>query len=595
MRIQGFPYEYFDGIDCYGVNLEVCKDKNFIKTFLVEKKSFVVKYDNTLSFDKASELKALIDKHNSEIRNIKGKSEADKNKRNELNGLLKEKIGQLSDDHKIILAHAIWLWAFPYVKYQMKQALEAGQYDISLLKLNEEVWKNDSAEGISSIGSSGSVRIAIIPQILSLFEEVAKMKNPTSDSVKEKLREQIKDEKKPCSTFNAILHFLDPQKVEAIVSSDEKDAIVKAFKWVDGVTGTEDIDIKLKKIRDFLKTQNSNFKSFYSDSLIRSLWRTEKLNVEEMTRVQQLEYKKAMVLYGPPGTGKSYAAEEIVKQLVFNYYMRNNKDELKKCLASCFDWKKHYASKQFHVNYSYEDFVGGITINNGSAIFKRGFIFEACKKAADLEGAPYVVILDEINRADVSRVFGEVFTAMEPDKRGKDYPIAVLDENGNSVSINIPSNLYFIGTMNEIDFSLERIDFALRRRFVWNYCGFDKEALIDIINDRDKNLQSENVSLFADRCIALNNVITSNKELGKLYEIGHAFFADITFIYNDLKDWDKARKVLWSISIKPTLDAYCGSMDERAMDNFLKDCAVAFGVKYKSLFENNDSEQYEEI
>ena len=601
MRIQGFPYEYFDGITWERNESPKYIEKNFIKTFLVEKKSFVVKDDVKipLPFDKVSILRALIDTYNNDIRKIKGQSKEEKEKREELKRDLKAKIENLSPELKIILAHAVWIWGFPYVKYDMKIALKADQYNISSLNLNEQVWKGVSAEGISSIGSSGSVRIAIIPQILVLFEEVANMENPTPDKVKEKIKEQIKKEDRPCSTYNAILHFIDPDSVEAIVSSNEKNAIVKAFDWVTGVDEETDVDKNLSIIRKAILAPR-NVASYYSDPLIKSLWRTEKLNTEELTRVQQLKYKKAMVLYGPPGTSKSYTAKELVKQLVFDYYGSN----CGKCLDPNYDWKKHYVSKQFHVNYTYEDFVGGITIENGTAKFKPGFIFEVCDKAkaSDLDGAPFVVILDEINRTDVSRVFGEIFSAMEPGYREKPYTLAVQDENGKSKEITIPNNVYIIGTMNEIDFSLERIDFALRRRFVWNYCGFDSDALEDIIEERAKNkevkmeIDSEELLNFIEKCKALNKKITKHPELGNLYAIGHAFFADIVYILKGVKgNWDTARKVLWSISIKPTLDAYCGSMDERAMDNFLKDCAVAFEVSYKSLFENNDSEQDEEI
>jgi len=599
MRIEGFPYEYFDGINCKGAPSKEYKQNNFINTFLVEKKSFVIKTDEGFNcpFDKIQYIKELFDNYNIAINQIKGKNVESENRRKDLKNKLKGEIESLGDGEKIIIAHAIWLWAFPYVKYNMKNALTADQYDLIKLECVEGVWKDGNAEGISSIGSSGSVRVSIIPKILDLFSKVSEKSD--ANSVKNALKSEIKGEKKPCSTFNAILHFLKPQEVEAIVSSEEKNAIVKTFNWVNNVDEKNDVDSNLLAIRTELnQLMNKTFEDFYSNSLIRSLWRSEKMNAEDLSRVQQLKYKKAMVLYGPPGTSKSYTAKDLVKQLVFDYYRSNCKD----CLDQKYDWKKHYVSKQFHVNYTYEDFVGGITIENGTAEFKRGFIFEVCDKASNLKGAPFVVILDEINRTDVSRVFGEIFTAMEPGYREKPYALAVQDENGKSIEITIPNNVYIIGTMNEIDFSLERIDFALRRRFVWNYCGFDSDALEDIIEERAKNkevkmeIDSEELLNFIEKCKALNKKITKHPELGNLYAIGHAFFADIVYILKEVKEnWDTARKVLWSISIKPTLDAYCGSMDKRAMDNFLKDCAVAFEVSYKSLFENNDSEQDEEI
>ena len=557
MEINGFPYGEFN---------------DFVENFLVKRNQYVTeKYSNfSVDVNEITEVKDFIENYN----NGNFTKEETKNV-----------LEKCNDNQKIILVHAIWLWAYPYGnRYNKKIALKTDCYDLSSMSLVKKLW-DSRQESISSIGAAGSVRMKILPKILELFVNIFSSPNITTKNIKKEIKDRIKKAKDPCSTYNAILHCLDPQNVEPIVSSDDKTAIVKAFNWVDDVSKTLDIDEQISKIKDWLIKQQvmKPDESFHTNDLVFSIWNTEATNNVDLSRIQQLRYKKAMILYGPPGTGKSFTAYEIAKQLVIDYY--RHKNNLKACLKPAYDWNKHIVQRQFHVNYTYEDFVGGIVIDKTGTKFNEGFIFEACEKAKKLSGAPFVVILDEINRTDVSRVFGEVFTAMEPDKRGKNFEIAVQDpsSNGKSIEINIPENLYFIGTMNEIDFSLERIDFALRRRFVWNYCGFDKNALETIIVKRldilkAHQVQDEDKIKYIECCKGINNVVESG--LGKQYAIGHAFFADIVYILNEVNfDWEKAKRILWEISIQPTIEAYCGSIDEATQKELIDSCAEEFGVK----------------
>ena len=209
---------------------------------------------------------------------------------------------------------------------------------------------------------------------------------------------------------------------------------------------------------------------------------------------------------------------------------------------------------------------------------------------------PYIVILDEINRTDISRVFGELFTAIE--KRNKDVTLSLPDTKDKTkrLCLNVPDNVYFIGTMNEIDFSLERVDFALRRRFVWEYCGYDAKVLKVIIKKRIQKLSIEvdenKIDTFVVSCNELNERIKDL--LGESYHIGHAFFAEIANIYYQLKDseekdkWKTAKEILWEISIKPTLEAYCGTMDKSVKQKYLEDNKTGEktdkGEFYKAFF-----------
>jgi 5-methylcytosine-specific restriction protein B len=194
------------------------------------------------------------------------------------------------------------------------------------------------------------------------------------------------------------------------------------------------------------------------------------------------------------------------------------------------------------------------------------------------------VILDEMNRVDVSRVFGELFTAIE--KRDTDVFLTLPDpiDSKKRLILNVPDNIYFIGTMNEIDFSLEQLDFALRRRFIWELVDYNEDTLETIIRHKIEKYidkENDNVTRFFDNCTEVNKYIASS--LGKEYHIGHAFFAEIAKLYKNLlenyipgNNWNQAQKMLWQMSILPTIEAYCGSMDREEKKKFVNECSSRY-------------------
>ena len=170
----------------------------------------------------------------------------------------------------------------------------------------------------------------------------------------------------------------------------------------------------------------------------------------------------------------------------------------------------------------------------------------------------------------MSRVFGELFSGLE----NREETIAL---SLGEFTLKVPQNLYVIGTMNEIDFSLERLDFALRRRFVWFFYGFNRDALSQIIDFKSSELgvkiKDADKERFINSAIKVNQLIRDNEELGKAYEIGHTFFGEIVNIYHSFKEIqersrqfnlyikDGAAHVLWEISIKPMINAFLGNLD----------------------------------
>lgn len=213
-------------------------------------------------------------------------------------------------------------------------------------------------------------------------------------------------------------------------------------------------------------------------------------------------------------------------------------------------------------------------------IIKPGFLLNLIEEVKD-DPLPHILILDEINRTDISRLFGELFSALE--YRNKEIKLSV----GN-LKIALPENLYFIGTMNEIDFSLERIDFALRRRFLWQFKGFDGDVLKDmILHKRDQlkvKIADDDIESFICRCEKLIREVSTMPELGENYQIGHTFFAEVVDIFKSIKGIHSGRlyflkqpvKILWEISIKPILQAFLGNMDAESKQEKLNELQKVF-------------------
>ena len=159
----------------------------------------------------------------------------------------------------------------------------------------------------------------------------------------------------------------------------------------------------------------------------------------------------------------------------------------------------------------------------------------------------------------------------------------LIKENDDKLYLKVPNNMYFIGTMNMIDFSLEQVDFALRRRFLWRLSTYDSKRLDEIISEkiRDNNISESIPDNFSETCTDLNNEIEWENSLDKSYLIGHAFFSEIVDIFKQVKDWGKAKNILWQVSLLPTSEAYCGTMDANMQETFLTRCKDAFMPEFK--------------
>ena len=212
-----------------------------------------------------------------------------------------------------------------------------------------------------------------------------------------------------------------------------------------------------------------------------------------------MKNKKNIILQGAPGVGKTFAAKRLA------YSMMGEKDSSRVKMI------------QFHQSYSYEDFIMGFRPASTGFELKKGPFYNFCKQAeADLEN-DYFFIIDEINRGNLSKIFGELFMLIENDKRGVALQLLYSDE-----LFSIPENVYIIGMMNTADRSLALLDYALRRRFAF----FELPPAFQTEGFR-KYCQSKNNKKF-DNLIAeiekLNTVIENDESLGKGFCIGHSYF-----------------------------------------------------------------------
>lgn len=222
------------------------------------------------------------------------------------------------------------------------------------------------------------------------------------------------------------------------------------------------------------------------------------------TLVGLVRTKKNVILQGAPGVGKTYAAKRLA------YSMMGVKDQERVMMI------------QFHQSYSYEDFVEGFRPSSSGDGFeiKKGSFYNFCKKAADDLEHEYFFIIDEINRGNLSKIFGELFMLIESDKRGNALQLLYSDEK-----FSVPKNVYIIGMMNTADRSLAMLDYALRRRFAFYEMrpGFESDGF----REYRMGLKSEKFDNLINCVENLNGVITADESLGEGFRIGHSYFCEL--------------------------------------------------------------------
>ena len=285
-----------------------------------------------------------------------------------------------------------------------------------------------------------------------------------------------------------------------------------------------------------------------------------------------------LILTGAPGTGKTYLSRQAAL-----------------CMGET------YELVQFHPSYDYTDFVEGLRPVEGEAgsrfVRLDGSFKAFCRRADGDRDKLYFFLIDEINRADLSKVFGELMYCLESDKRGEGYRVQtqyrnlpayqVLDGQAArwdpdifAAGFYIPENVVILGTMNDIDRSVESMDFALRRRFAWQEVQVTQALLENAFQSGSfLPLLRENAKTAAQRTAALNRVICPREEeagpfgLNRQYYISQGQFSGLPDQFSCL---DQLLRFVWDCRVSFLLQEYVRGENPRQVRDFLARCRSAF-------------------
>ena len=363
-----------------------------------------------------------------------------------------------------------------------------------------------------------------------------------------------------------MLHLLFPDDFERIASDGHKQKIAKLFGSLAG--NASDVDVRLVNIRRSLMRRSGQSTFDFYEHEIKAEWdpvvphlsphpkpplppeigSLDDLAVQthlELTDLVEVESllldKKQIIFEGPPGSGKTYLAD-----LFARYFTENPLEG---------EHDERIEVVQFHQSYGYEDFVQGIrpvTDGEGRLQYRvmPGIFLQHCERARANPDKRFVLIIDEINRGNLSRIFGELLMLLEYRDKKVRLPYAVGDGVAEQSHLQIPPNLYLIGTMNSTDRSLAMIDYALRRRFYFY-------RLLPAVNGRATVLERWLAGQdFTDEQQAhvLAHFVRINQEIGKQlsadFQIGHSYF-----MVPDIAVQSGMERV-WRRALRPLLEEY---------------------------------------
>ena len=356
----------------------------------------------------------------------------------------------------------------------------------------------------------------------------------------------------------AIQYLLDPENHLDILSANHILLIgkkyIKDFEYKNIEELSDEILIKefdkkiIELFNDVLKdneilkgVKKKNLTAVYSSIIYqkRHLWDPGKCkDFDKILSI--LKNNRNLILTGAPGTGKTYLAKQLAKELICK--MNENTDGNETAM------KERLGFVQFHPSYDYSDFVEGIRPNANNSFERRDGIFvEFCNKAKKDSNNSYVFIIDEINRGEISKIFGELFFSIDPGYRGEAGKVRTQYSNMNAHAeyFYVPENVYIIGTMNDIDRSVESMDFAFRRRF-----AFYEVKAKDTQNSILQELKMADKDIAKGKMDNLNKCI---KECGLTedYCIGASYFLKVK-AYKGNGKWNN----LWEYHLKGTLYEY---------------------------------------
>lgn len=251
---------------------------------------------------------------------------------------------------------------------------------------------------------------------------------------------------------------------------------------------------------DDMEEEEKTYPPYSSEDFLKEVFMEDK---DYNNLIGILRTKKNIILQGAPGVGKTFAAKRLA------YSIMGTKDINRVMMV------------QFHQSYSYEDFIMGFRPSATGFELKKGSFYNFCKEAEIDTDNDYFFIIDEINRGNLSKIFGELFMLIENDKRGNSLQLLYSEEK-----FSVPKNVYIIGMMNTADRSLAMLDYALRRRFAFIEMkpGFDNESF----RLYRMSLASSKFDQLINCVRSLNTVISNDESLGEGFCIGHSYFCNLS-------------------------------------------------------------------
>lgn len=343
----------------------------------------------------------------------------------------------------------------------------------------------------------------------------------------------------------AMATLRNPESVERKAFEESLTQVARRFKeWKGGpyqathqpevLQMVYDLQLREKFLREGLGLSEERVEFTKSDAL-KDLFMTE---VQLDVILARLKRKKAIILQGPPGVGKTFIARRLA------FALMGERDDRRVTMV------------QFHPSYGYEDFVQGYRPAMTGLERRDGVFHKFARLARDDPERDWFFIIDEINRGNLAKVFGELLMLLEADKRGPEHAIP-LTYSEKDETFDFPANLHVIGTMNTADRSLAMVDYALRRRFAFVTLdpAFDSPAFATWLTERGASAAL--LARIRNRVTGVNEVIEKERDLGAGFRIGHSFFCPAK---DQVPDEAWYREVIES-EIQPLLEEYFDSRD----------------------------------
>lgn len=388
-------------------------------------------------------------------------------------------------------------------------------------------------------------------------------------------------ESKSQAIFEQFVTFLDSKQNKIT----ELDSIPTA-------SGADNNKVEYVTINEGLKSTAINlFKSYCFGCFF---WSTFENQGGLSNKIDELISRgdKNIILTGAPGTGKTFACQSYAREQVSNFIYENNLEKAEGKQSAYLTVDYFIKTVQFHPGYDYSDFIEGLRPKkvDSNIIYDRkdGIFKDFCRQVVEFnknhkyanlaESAKFFFIIDEINRGEVSKIFGEAFSMIETDKRAPvdsksedvsnkvdtQYSSLIEDKDNDPFQhgFYIPENVYILATMNEIDRSLEAMDFAFRRRFSWltvNVQDTLNEIIVNSVLDDCTNSVSKHMSEIEKSFNELNKLIKKN--LGPDYMLGGSY---LTSLKNSSKTSVKTLKEeLWNNHLEPIIKDYIRGSEDK--------------------------------